>query len=173
VGHAAAQYDDGCRSSDGRLGYADRGVPILLSRIRAERDRLARFLVTGVAGAVLNVVLFDAFSRGLGVDYRVAVVLAFALSYVFSFVVNRTWTFEATDGHAGHQGARFVVISAASTTWALMLTVVAVETLGVPKRPAEAASALLTAPVAFVLHRRFTFVTPAVPEELAAPAPTS
>ena len=141
-------------------------MPIILSRIRAERERILRFLATGVAGAVLNVVLFDAFSRGLGVDYRVAVVLAFALSYVFSFVVHRTWTFEATDGHAGHQGARVVVISAVSTAWALMLTVVAVEALGLHERPAEAASALLAAPVAFVLHRRFTFGTP---EELAAP----
>lgn len=156
-----------------RLGYSGRVVPLVINRIRAERERILRFLVTGVAGAVLNVVLFDGFSRGLDVDYRVAVVLAFALSYVFSFVVHRTWTFEATDGHAGHQGARFVVISAISTAWALTLTVVAVEALGLPKRPAEAASALLTAPVAFVLHRRFTFGTPARPEELAAPAPTT
>jgi putative flippase GtrA len=129
-----------------------------MDRIRAERTRVIRFLVTGVVGALLNVALFDAVYRGLDVDYRIAVVLAFALSYGFSFVAHRTWTFEATDGHAGYQGACFVAVSAVSTGWALMVTVAAVEALGLPKNPAEAAAALLTAPVAFVLHRRYTFV---------------
>jgi putative flippase GtrA len=140
-----------------RLGYAA-ALPTVVNRIRAERTRVLRFLVTGVVGALLNVALFDAFYRGLDVDYRIAVVLAFALSYGFTFVAHRTWTFEATDGHAGYQGARFVAVSAVSTGWALMVTVVAVEAFGLPKNPAEAASALLTAPIAFVLHRRYTFV---------------
>ena len=129
-----------------------------MDRIRAERTKVIRFLVTGIVGALLNVALFDAFYRGLDVDYRIAVVIAFALSYGFSFVAHRTWTFEATDGHAGHQGAWFIAVSAVSTGWALLVTIAAVEALGLPKNPAEAAAALLTAPVAFVLHRRYTFV---------------
>jgi putative flippase GtrA len=140
-----------------------------IRRIRAERASIVRFLTTGVFGALLNVGLFDVFSRGLDVDYRIAVVLAFAFSYLFTFVAHRSWTFSATDGHVGHQGVRFVVVSAVSIVCALILTVVAVEALGLPKNAGEAVSALLTAPVAFVLHRRYTFarahlVPPLVPQ---------
>jgi putative flippase GtrA len=138
-------------------------LPTIVRRIGAQRASMLRFLVTGVVGALLNVALFDIFSRGLDVDYRIAVVLAFALSYVFSFLTHRTWTFEATDGHVGAQGMRFILVSAVSIAWALMLTIVAVEALGAPKNPAEAVAALLTAPVAFVLHRKYTFVGSAAP----------
>jgi putative flippase GtrA len=146
-----------------------------IRRIWNERASIVRFLTTGVVGALLNVGLFDVLSRGLDVDYRIAVVLAFAFSYLFTFVAHRTWTFSATDGHVGHQGVRFVVVSAVSIICALIVTVVAVEALGLPKNAGEAASALLTAPVAFVLHRRYTFVgVAAAPEEpapMTAPTP--
>lgn len=127
-------------------------------RIWFERARIARFLATGVFGALLNVGLFVLFARGLGVDYRIAVVVAFAFSYLFSFVAHRTWTFSATDGHAGHQGARFVLVSAVSIACALVITVVAVEVFGLPESAGEVAAALLVAPVSFLLHRRYTFV---------------
>lgn len=144
-------------------------------RIWTERLSIARFLTTGVLGALLNVGLFALFARGLDVDYRIAVVLAFAFSYVFSFVSHRTWTFSATDGHVGHQGVRFVVVSAVSIICAVLVTVAAVEALGLPKNVGEAASALLTAPVTFVLHRRYTFggvaAAPREPAPTAAPAP--
>ena len=57
-----------------------------IRRIWNERASIVRFLTTGVFGALLNVGLFDVFSRGLEVDYRIAVVLAFAFSYLFTFV---------------------------------------------------------------------------------------
>jgi putative flippase GtrA len=135
-----------------------------LHRIWAERASIVRFLTTGVAGAVLNVGGFALCAHGFGLDYRVAVVLAFAFSYLFTFVAHRTWTFSATDGHVGHQGARFVAVSAVSTLGALGLTIVAVEALGLPKSVSEAVSAVCIAPVTFVLHRRYTFAG-------AAPAP--
>jgi putative flippase GtrA len=144
------------------VGYGLRAVPTVMLRIRAERDRIVRFLLTGVCGALLNVALFVGFHRGLGVDYRIAVVLAYGLSYVFSFVVNRSWTFAATDGHAGRQAVRFVLVSAVATGAALAFTIVAVEAGGLPKNVAEAGSALLAAPLAFALHRRITFA--AAPE---------
>lgn len=133
-------------------------VSTALRRVWRERASIVRFLATGVFGALLNVGLFVLFARGLGVDYRIAVVLAFAFSYLFSFVAHRTWTFSATDGHAGHQGVRFVVVSAISIACALIVTVVAVEVLGLPESASEVVAALLVAPVSFLLHRRYTFV---------------
>lgn len=135
-------------------------MPGVLQRLRDERTRIVRFLVTGVGCAVLNVALFDLCHRALGADYRVAVVVAYALSYVVSFMLNRRWTFSATDGHVAHQGARFVLVSGATIVVALGVTIVAVESFAVQKNLAEALSAVLAAPIAFGLHRRFTFAPP-------------
>lgn len=152
-----------------------------MRRIWAERASIVRFLTTGVVGALLNVGLFLLLTRGLDVDYRVAVVVAFAVSYLFSFVSHRIWTFSATDGHAGRQGLRFVLVSAVSILCALVITIVAVEVLGLPKSVGEASSALVTAPLTFVLHRRYTFggagtvardpAPAAMPASAPAPAP--
>ncbi len=143
-------------------------VQVRIRRVWEQRVSIARFLATGLFGAVLNVGLFLAFSHGLGLDYRIAVVLAFALSYLFSFVSHRTWTFSATGGHAGHQGARFVVVSAVSIALALAVTVLGVEVFGLPKYGAEIVAAVLTAPVSFLMHRRYTFVVrPAVSRSMA------
>ena len=132
-------------------------MPALDRRIGAERARIVRFLITGLTGASLNVGIFALFARGLDVDYRVAVVLAFGLSYGFTFIAHRYWTFEAADDHAGRQGLRFVVVSAVSTGWALVLTVIAVEIIGLRQNVSEAAAAVLAAPISFVLHRNHTF----------------
>lgn len=132
-------------------------MPALDRRVEAERARIVRFLITGVTGALLNLAAFALFALALGVDYRVAVVLAFGLSFGFTFVAHRYWTFEATDDHAGRQGLRFAVVSVVSTAWALLLTVTAVEVIGLPQNVSEAAAAVLTAPVSFVLHRNHTF----------------
>lgn len=129
----------------------------LIAQLLDDRTRITRFLVTGVGCAVLNVAIFDLCHRGLGVDYRIGVVIAYALSYVASFVANRAWTFSAADGHVGHQGVRFFLVSAVATAAALVVTVLAVEGFEVRKTLAEAGSAVLAAPVAFVLHRRYTF----------------
>lgn len=132
----------------------------LLARLHDERTRIVRFLVTGVGCAVLNVAIFDVVHRVFGVDYRIAVVVAYALSYVVSFLANRRWTFSAADGHAGRQGVRFVLVSAGTIVAALLATIVAVESLGIPAHLGEALSAVLAAPLAFALHRRFTFPAP-------------
>jgi len=127
-------------------------------RIWAERASIVRFLATGVFGALLNVGLFLLLAQGMDVDYRIAVVAAFAVSYVFTFVTHRIWTFSATDGHIGHQGLRFALVSAVSIAGALLITIVAVESFGLPENVSEVVAALCIAPVSFLLHRRYTFV---------------
>jgi putative flippase GtrA len=132
-------------------------VPALDRRIGAERAKLVRFVITGLTGALVNLGSFAVFALGLDVDYRVSVVLAFGLSYGFTFVAHRYWTFEATDDHVGRQGLRFAAVSAVATAWALLLTVIAVEIIGLPQNVSEAAAAVLAAPVSFVLHNNHTF----------------
>ena len=53
------------------------------------------------------------------IDYRVAAVLAFLVSVANNFWWNRHWTFDARDGHAGFQAARFLAVSVVAFRFSL------------------------------------------------------
>lgn len=57
---------------------------------------LPRFLAVAVAGIVISGVIVDLGTRGLGVHYIAAQVVATAVVLIAGFVANRLWTFRAT-----------------------------------------------------------------------------
>ena len=68
----------------------------------------------GASGYVVNLAVFAAAVHLLGIDYKIAAVLAFLVSVANNFWWNRHWTFDARGGHAGFQAARFLAVSVAA-----------------------------------------------------------
>src|SRR5947209_20222358 len=73
--------------------------------------QLVRFATVGATGYVVNLAVFAASLHLLGVDYRISAVLAYIVSVLNNFFLNRHWTFRAGQGHAMHQGLRFFAVS--------------------------------------------------------------
>src|SRR5450755_4707021 len=69
--------------------------------------QLVRFAAVGASGYVVNLAVFAACVHLLGIDYRVAAVVAFVVSVMNNFWWNRHWTFDARHQAALDQGARF------------------------------------------------------------------
>jgi len=84
------------------------------------RRALAQFVKVGIVGVGNTVVSFALFNLFLwmGMFSVVAVSIAFAITTFLSYLVNRAWTFELTDGKvSGRETAHFYLINLAA--WAV------------------------------------------------------
>ena len=59
--------------------------------------QLVRFGLVGGVGFVVNLAVYTLFVHGVGVDYRVASVVAWLVAVLNNFVLNRHWTFDARE----------------------------------------------------------------------------
>jgi dolichol-phosphate mannosyltransferase len=118
--------------------------------------QLLKFAAVGASGYAVNLVVYELARQGLGVHYMIAAVIAFCVAVMNNFYWNRHWTFRAGDGHAGFQGARFMVVSlvALGFNLALLKGLVAA---GVGEFPAQAIAVICVTPVNFIGNKLWSF----------------
>jgi putative flippase GtrA len=122
--------------------------------------QLVKFSVVGASGYVINLAVYSALLKGAGVHYRTAAVLAFCVAVTNNFLWNRHWTFDAKDGHAGFQAARFFVVSLFALAFNLAVLELLVTVADVPKIPAQAIAVLAATPLNFVGNKLWRFSRP-------------
>jgi putative flippase GtrA len=117
----------------------------------------AKYVVVGVVGYVLTIVVFAGLSA-LGVGYALAAVLAAWCALAHNFLWNRHWTFNATSGPIGRQAVRYFatsIVFLCVNVAVLHLLVVA----GVAEVVAEAIAVLVIVPPNFLVQRHWSFQT--------------
>ena len=119
--------------------------------------QLARFTAVGASGYVVNLAVFTICVHALDLDYRLAAVAAFLVAVTNNFWWNRHWTFDAGDGHAGHQAARFVAVSVAAFIVNLILLQVLVDVAELPEVVAQAIAVAAATPCNFLGNKLWTF----------------
>ena len=122
--------------------------------------QLVKFSLVGATGYVINLGVYSALLKGAEVHYRTAAVLAFCVAVTNNFLWNRHWTFKATDGHAGFQAARFLVVSLVALGFNLLVLELLVSVGDVPKIPAQAVAVLAATPLNFVGNKLWSFGKP-------------
>ena len=123
---------------------------------RAVLPQLARFVLVGAGATLVNLAAFAVLHAG-GTDYRLAAVLAFALSASVAFLANRHWTFAAADEHPAGQAARFVAVSLAALAVNVAVLALLVARAGLPELPAQAAAVLCATPLSFLGNKLWSF----------------
>jgi putative flippase GtrA len=119
--------------------------------------QLIRFGAVGVTGYAINLAVFAACVHLLGIDYRVAFVIAFVVSVVNNFWWNRHWTFDAKHQHPVFQGARFFTVSAVAQGFAYIVLVALVEGAGLEKVVAQALAVATATPLSFIGQKLWSF----------------
>jgi putative flippase GtrA len=118
--------------------------------------QLMQFGVVGASGYLINLAVFALVNKVLGVHYIGAAIVAFAVAVTSNFWWNRHWTFDAKQGHAGFQAARFFTVS----VLALIVNLVALKLLvsgGMGELPAQAISVAIAMPFNFIGNKLWTF----------------
>lgn len=119
--------------------------------------QLVRFTFVGASGYVVNLAVYTA-ALHIGIDYKVAGVLAFLVAVGNNFWWNRHWTFDyARDGHAGFQAARFFTVSAVAFLFSYGMLLLLVEDADLPKVLAQAIAIVAATPLSFLGQKLWSF----------------
>jgi putative flippase GtrA len=119
--------------------------------------QLVRFATVGASGYVVNLATFALALHVLGIDYRVAAVLAFLVALTNNFTWNRMWTFRARDGHAGFQAARFFVVSVVAFGLSFAVLQLLVDGAGLAKVASQAVAIIAATPLNFLGNKLWSF----------------
>jgi putative flippase GtrA len=118
--------------------------------------QLFQFGLVGASGYVVNLAVFTVMVGPIDLHYIPAAVVAFCVAVTNNFWWNRHWTFDAKQGHAGFQAARFLTVS----VLALGVNLIALELLvqaDVSDVPAQALAVIIAMPFNFVGNKLWTF----------------
>jgi putative flippase GtrA len=118
--------------------------------------QLARFGAVGASGYVVNLLVFAACVHLLGVDYHLSAVIAWAVSVLNNFWLNRHWTFAAKQDHPIFQAVRFFAISLVAFGFTYVVLVLLVDA-GVMKVLAQAIAIVAGTPLSFVGQKLWSF----------------
>jgi len=139
-----------------------RGVGPHLLRVRAGMRhthnwlQLVRFGAVGASGYVVNLAVFAASVHLLGIDYRLSAVIAWAVSVLNNFVLNRHWTFDAKQDHPVLQAVRFFTVSLIAFGFTYVVLVALVDA-GMMKVLAQAIAIMAGTPLSFVGQKLWSF----------------
>jgi len=119
--------------------------------------QLVRFAAVGASGYVVNLAVFALCVHVLSIDYRVSSVIAFVVSVMNNFWLNRHWTFDATEDHPMHQGARFFLVSLLAFGFTELILIALVEGTGIEKVVAQAIAVAAAMPLSFLGQKLWSF----------------
>jgi putative flippase GtrA len=119
--------------------------------------QLVRFATVGASGYVVNIAVFALCVHALGIDYRVAAVIAFVVSVTNNFWWNRHWTFSARAAHPARQGARFLAVSLVTFGFTYIVLVTLVSGAGMSKVLSQAIAIVAGTPLSFVGQKLWSF----------------
>ena len=147
-------------------GVADRPHPIELPfHIRVRHGvrkphnwlQLIRFGAVGATGYVVNLAVFAFCVHVLNIDYRVSAVIAWIVSVLNNFWLNRHWTFRAKQAHPVGQGIRFFAVSLVTFGFSYLVLIGLVEGAGLTKVLAQAIAVAAGTPLNFVGQKLWSF----------------
>jgi putative flippase GtrA len=119
--------------------------------------QFVRFGAVGAAGYVVNLGVFTLCVHAIGIDYRVSAVLAWVVSVLNNFWLNRHWTFRAKEAHPVGQGARFFAVSLVTFGFSYLVLIGLVEGAGLTKVLAQAIAVAAATPLNFVGQKLWSF----------------
>jgi len=118
--------------------------------------QFGRFGAVGAGGYVVNLAVFAACVHLLGIDYRLSAVIAWAVSVLNNFVLNRHWTFAARQDHPVLQAVRFFAVSLVAFGFTYVVLVALVDA-GLMKVAAQAIAIVAGTPLSFVGQKLWSF----------------
>src|SRR5947209_5206716 len=119
--------------------------------------QLIRFVTVGASGYVVNLGVYAAAVHLLGLDYRISAVIAWIVSVLNNFWLNRHWTFDAKHEHPIFQGARFFAVSLIAFGFSYGVLIGLVDGMGMNKVLAQAIAIAAGTPLSFLGQKLWSF----------------
>jgi putative flippase GtrA len=119
--------------------------------------QLGRFAAVGASGYAVNLAMFAICVHLVGIDYRLSAVIAYVVSVVNNFWLNRHWTFGAKQEHPMLQAVRFFAVSLITFGFTYVVLISLVGDAGLPKVLAQAIAIVAGTPLSFIGQKLWSF----------------
>ena len=121
--------------------------------------QLIRFAGVGVTGYIVNLVVFALCVHVIGIDYKLAAVIAYVVSVANNFWWNRHWTFSHSkqEAHPVEQGLKFFAVSLVTFGFSYVVLISLVDGTGMEKVIAQAISIAAATPLNFIGQKLWSF----------------
>jgi putative flippase GtrA len=120
--------------------------------------QLIRFAGVGVSGYVVNLAVYALLIHAVGLDYKLAAVLAYVVSVANNFVWNRRWTFShRREAHPARQAIKFFAVSLVTFGFSYVVLISLVDGAGTDKLIAQAISIAAATPLNFIGQKLWSF----------------
>lgn len=119
--------------------------------------QLGRFAAVGASGYLVNLAMFAVCVHALGIDYRLSAAIAYVVSVVNNFWLNRHWTFSAKHEHPMLQALRFFAVSLVTFGFTYVVLITLVGDAGMPKVVAQAIAIVAGTPLSFIGQKLWSF----------------
>ena len=116
-----------------------------------------KFGLVGVTTAVIYFLVMWFSDEILGIQYTVAVSLAYVVSTLFHFLANRHFTFGADHGHRKSQIVRYLIMWIINYLITMLVVGLSVETIHLSPYIGVCVSVLFTMCVGYILGRYWVF----------------
>jgi|GEM_PF-1159902 putative flippase GtrA len=116
-----------------------------------------RYLLVGATSAALQFITMALLIEKVGLDYRFAAAIAFAVSVIFHFTATRYFTFGMTGSPVPSQIVRYLIVMAVNLLLTVAITTLAVEIGGWGAYVGTALSIVTTVLVGYLGSKHWIF----------------
>jgi len=120
---------------------------------------VVRYVAVGLFAVVLNIVLLYLFTDMIGMWYLAAAVLAFLITFLVAFILQKHWTFQDGSGAYLRQGTSYFAIGVLNLALDTSLLYIAVDILHLWYLGSQVVIIGLLAFMSFLANRHVTFST--------------
>jgi dolichol-phosphate mannosyltransferase len=106
---------------------------------------------------LVNLAMFALCVHVVGIDYRLSAVIAYVVSVVNNFWLNRHWTFGAKQERPMLQAVRFFAVSLITFGFTYVVLISLVGDAGLPKVIAQAIAIVAGTPLSFIGQKLWSF----------------
>lgn len=119
--------------------------------------QLIRYGISGVTGICINILTLYILTDIVGLWYLMSAVLAFCVTLIVTFSLQKYWTFKDRDNAFVTQGARYALVALSSLIAGTVLLYVAVDIFGFWYLGSQAVIMFTLAGCTFLANKYFTF----------------
>jgi len=132
-------------------------LPEIFQYVKTHRIQVAKFIVVGFLTLGINVCCFHIFYRAIGLDYKIAISLAYVITVVSHFLLHRFFTFDAEEQALIHHTWKYLLMLGLNYLVFLGVVWMTVEVLKVSPYFGVAGSTAVTAAISFFMMKHFVF----------------
>lgn len=122
-------------------------------------SKFIKFMIVGGSAFVIDVGGYFLLTRFLKFPYLLARFISIIAAFIWNFIINRYWTYQAKDGVLSIQLKRFTITMVCTYSLSLLLMKLAVGVLKLPDISSLIIISMIIAVINYFIHKNWSYAS--------------